>query len=243
MIVLCILRNAFHELFCIFGDFYVSGMQNAEVTKSLIRALFCESRIFALLKIKSWLWENKMCSGFFKILYQTCISFSLFLSSSSIVVREATISSTLVPTFVSSMNNNTSCKVNLVFFSSTATNDCQVARNLTSFPGPSLIPWSKRERSLGMRLQTHLLHCFQHLSKFHHLWENSFSVRYQLKKNIVTQTKSVEYTKTERKLSLVSANRLYSLQVLFFILFVILMRRKCLKTKATINPLLSPALK
>ena len=245
MIVLCILQNAFHELFCIFGDFYVPGMQNAEVTKSLIRALFCESRIFALLKIKSWLWENKMCSGFFKILYQTCISFSLFLSSSSIVVREATISSTLVPTFVSSMNNNTSCKVNLVLFSRTATNDCQVATNPPNFiPRPLSRPMEQeRERSLGMSLQTHLLHSFQHLSKFHHLWENSFSVRYQLEKNIVTQTKSVEYTKTERKLSLLSANRLYSLQVLFFILFVILMRRKCLKTKVTINPLLSPALK
>ena len=67
------------------------------------------------------------------ILYQTCISLSLFLSSSSIVVREATISSTLVPTFVSSMNNNTSCKVNLVLFSSTATNDCQVATNPPNF--------------------------------------------------------------------------------------------------------------
>lgn len=79
------------------------------------------------------------------VLYQTCISFSLFLSSSIMVVREATISSTLVPTFVSSMNNNTSCKVNLVFFSSTATNDCQVARNppstlpSTSFKVPSFM--------------------------------------------------------------------------------------------------------
>ena len=43
----------------------MSGMQDAEVTKSLIRALFCESRIFGLLKIKPSLWEYKMCSVFF----------------------------------------------------------------------------------------------------------------------------------------------------------------------------------
>ena len=64
-IVLCILRDAFLELFCIFGDCYVSRMLDAEVTKSLIGALFCESCIFALLKIKSLLWEYKMCSVFF----------------------------------------------------------------------------------------------------------------------------------------------------------------------------------
>ena len=34
LINLCILRDACHELFCIFGDFYASGMQDAEVTKS-----------------------------------------------------------------------------------------------------------------------------------------------------------------------------------------------------------------
>ena len=33
---LCVLRGTYHELFCIFRDFYVSGMQDAEVTKSLI---------------------------------------------------------------------------------------------------------------------------------------------------------------------------------------------------------------
>ena len=27
---LCILRDAYHELFCFFGDFYVLGMQDAE---------------------------------------------------------------------------------------------------------------------------------------------------------------------------------------------------------------------
>ena len=35
-IVLCILRDSCHELFSIVGDFYVSGTQDAEVTKSLI---------------------------------------------------------------------------------------------------------------------------------------------------------------------------------------------------------------
>ena len=30
-----ILRDACHELFCVFGDFYASGTQDAEVTKSL----------------------------------------------------------------------------------------------------------------------------------------------------------------------------------------------------------------
>ena len=29
------LRDAYHKLFSIFGDFYASGMQDAEVTKSL----------------------------------------------------------------------------------------------------------------------------------------------------------------------------------------------------------------
>ena len=31
----CVLRDARHELFCVFGDFYASGTQDAEVTKSL----------------------------------------------------------------------------------------------------------------------------------------------------------------------------------------------------------------
>ena len=33
-IVLCVLQDAFHELFCVFGDFYASGTQDAEETKS-----------------------------------------------------------------------------------------------------------------------------------------------------------------------------------------------------------------
>ena len=34
-IVHCILRDACHELFCMFGGFYASGMHDAEITKSL----------------------------------------------------------------------------------------------------------------------------------------------------------------------------------------------------------------
>ena len=33
-IVLCFLQDTFHELFCVFGDFYASGTQHAEETKS-----------------------------------------------------------------------------------------------------------------------------------------------------------------------------------------------------------------
>ena len=33
---LCILRDACHELFCVFGDFYVTGTHDAEVVKSLL---------------------------------------------------------------------------------------------------------------------------------------------------------------------------------------------------------------
>ena len=33
--ILCILWDACHKLFCVFGDFYASGTQDAEVTKSL----------------------------------------------------------------------------------------------------------------------------------------------------------------------------------------------------------------
>ena len=32
---LCVLQDACHELFCVFGDFYGSGTQDTEVTKSL----------------------------------------------------------------------------------------------------------------------------------------------------------------------------------------------------------------
>ena len=34
-IILCVLRDACHELFCVVGDFYASVTQDAEVTKSL----------------------------------------------------------------------------------------------------------------------------------------------------------------------------------------------------------------
>ena len=33
---LYIIRNACHELFCVFRDFYESGTQDAEVTRSLL---------------------------------------------------------------------------------------------------------------------------------------------------------------------------------------------------------------
>ena len=33
LINICILRDACHEILCIFGDFYVSGTQDAELTK------------------------------------------------------------------------------------------------------------------------------------------------------------------------------------------------------------------
>ena len=39
LIVLCILWDACHELVCVFGDFYASGMQDTEVTKSLTLSL------------------------------------------------------------------------------------------------------------------------------------------------------------------------------------------------------------
>ena len=34
---LCIQQDASIKLFCVVGDFYASGMQDAEVTKSLLR--------------------------------------------------------------------------------------------------------------------------------------------------------------------------------------------------------------
>jgi len=34
---LCVLRDAFHELFCIFEDVYASGMLDAEVTQLLYK--------------------------------------------------------------------------------------------------------------------------------------------------------------------------------------------------------------
>ena len=42
-IVLRVLRGASHELFCVFGDFYTSGTQNAEVTKSLFANNFFQN--------------------------------------------------------------------------------------------------------------------------------------------------------------------------------------------------------
>ena len=39
---LCILRDACHKLFCVFGDFYAPGTQDAEVTKSLGEAYWSD---------------------------------------------------------------------------------------------------------------------------------------------------------------------------------------------------------
>ena len=39
---LCILRDACHELFCVFADFYASGRQDAEITKSLGEAYWSD---------------------------------------------------------------------------------------------------------------------------------------------------------------------------------------------------------
>ena len=36
IIYVCVLQDAYHKLFCVFGDFYVSETQDAEVTKSLL---------------------------------------------------------------------------------------------------------------------------------------------------------------------------------------------------------------
>ena len=36
LIDLCVLWDACHGLFCVFGDFYAPGTQDAEVTKSLV---------------------------------------------------------------------------------------------------------------------------------------------------------------------------------------------------------------
>ena len=37
---ICVLQDVFHVIFCVFGDFYASGTQNAEVTKSLLLHYF-----------------------------------------------------------------------------------------------------------------------------------------------------------------------------------------------------------
>ena len=36
LIILCILRDTCHDIFCVCGDFYASGTQDAEATKSLV---------------------------------------------------------------------------------------------------------------------------------------------------------------------------------------------------------------
>ena len=51
---LCILRDSCHELFSIFGDFYVLGTQDAEVTKSLISLFSVHVNYFVPASIVSW---------------------------------------------------------------------------------------------------------------------------------------------------------------------------------------------
>ena len=46
LIDLCVLQDACHELFSVFGDFYGSGTQDAEVKKSLsLKCLYLAFRI------------------------------------------------------------------------------------------------------------------------------------------------------------------------------------------------------
>ena len=42
---LCVLNDAYYELFCTFGDFYGSGTQDAEVTKSLLFFHCCHRKL------------------------------------------------------------------------------------------------------------------------------------------------------------------------------------------------------
>ena len=62
-IVLYILWDAFHELFCVFGDFYASGMQDTEVTQSLLLALWAA-------RLNYWFTSN-CCTS--------CVAVQLFL--------------------------------------------------------------------------------------------------------------------------------------------------------------------
>ena len=41
----CILWGTFHEFVCMFGDFYASGMQDTEVTKSLSMKFLVEDSV------------------------------------------------------------------------------------------------------------------------------------------------------------------------------------------------------
>ena len=71
---LCILWDACHELFCIFGDFYVSGMQDAEVTKSLVAFEQC---------LKTLVCFCSFCLGvLFEISGQSIYQFNKFPSKS-----------------------------------------------------------------------------------------------------------------------------------------------------------------
>jgi len=49
---LCVLRDACHKLFCVFGDFYASGTQDTEVKKSLKKIFFDNLRVTLVVEIK-----------------------------------------------------------------------------------------------------------------------------------------------------------------------------------------------
>ena len=64
-IVLCVLQDTFHELFCVFGDFYASGTQDAEETKSRLsktnkmNSFYClGTNITVLLKMNKKVRDN-----------------------------------------------------------------------------------------------------------------------------------------------------------------------------------------
>ena len=68
---LCILKDACNELFCMFGDFYASGLQDSRVRKSLqcgisaliLQTSFCRETSEGLMKLLTVLRLNILFSG------------------------------------------------------------------------------------------------------------------------------------------------------------------------------------
>ena len=71
---LCILRDACHELFCVFGDFYASGRQDAEITKSLGEAYWSDFVNFHCIQLSL---VRSMCF-IFEIVKVTCLVHRIF---------------------------------------------------------------------------------------------------------------------------------------------------------------------
>ena len=72
---LCVLRDACHELFYVFGAFYVSGMQDAEVTKSL--PLLFVALLFPCIPLMFPLpFKTTSCAGSGSARYLRAITFS-----------------------------------------------------------------------------------------------------------------------------------------------------------------------